>query len=685
MFNIMDKSKIKNNTSVDSISSNDENDLDQLALEGKMNEKELAAFRKKNNIVVPSKNNFDMVNSLFNYNKNTNFNIFDYSKLLPEIITIQCAFRAYQARQKKLLLKYLITRIMMLQKYIRGLETRKKFKRLKRCLELITRIQQCFKRRYKFVYKNATKIQGAIRTVLAKNKYQRKKQRYENSLVNPDEDYYDSSDEDSIKKAREKKKRRELNKQIEKQKKIQEEILRGKENERKKKLEDEAKRQKNRELKKKKLMEKQRLNALKQKEKYKSNNKNQANTFYSYFNDLGGGLDKNGNMSKNGSKTNYFGYGNKKKDKDDDIYDIENEKDTDKIITALLLDKKLMKDTEEMNRLLANENGVKKDVRYKLLQLENPTSKQNKQNKGTSKTDNNYYMNGSLKNKNVEEKNNKVKRIEDKLLEYGKALKQKKAQERVDKLKAEDEQCTFKPKVKKKNAWMKPFANTDFYTRAAQFEERKGKDLDLIKNKVVDPNQKELTFKPKISKEAKKMKRNIEDLYNWNKEKQRKIEDRQKEKQKKEEEELELNQQTTYVNNKSKILLSKKSQENSKIYNDTNNNYGNVIIDMSNNLNMNENDEINTNNQNYEFEPGLWPNNLERKFYDENEELPFALNDKNNNIAYNHLDFLGNKNEFSENRIGENDEEEYENEEGNNLNEEGYNDYHNINNDEDEE
>lgn len=28
-----------------------------------------------------------------------------------------------------------------------------------------------------------------------------------------------------------------------------------------------------------------------------------------------------------------------------------------------------------MNRLLANENGVKKDIRYKLLQLENPVSK----------------------------------------------------------------------------------------------------------------------------------------------------------------------------------------------------------------------------------------------------------------------------------------------------------------------
>ena len=64
---------------------------------------------------------------------------------------------------------------------------------------------------------------------------------------------------------------------------------------------------------------------------------------------------------------------------------------------ALLLDKKLMRDTEEMNRLLANENGVKKDVRYKLLQLENPTSKQNKTNKN-NKTENNYYINGNLRN-----------------------------------------------------------------------------------------------------------------------------------------------------------------------------------------------------------------------------------------------------------------------------------------------
>ena len=290
---------------------------------------------------------------------------------------------------------------------------------------------------------------------------------------------------------------------------------------------------------------------------------------------------------------------------------------------------------------------------------------------------------------------NKGKRIEDKLLEYGKALKQKKAQERVDKLKAEDEQCTFMPNVKKKNAWMKPFANTDFYTRAAQFEERKGKDLDQIKNKVVDPNQKEYTFKPKISKNAKKIKRNINDLYNWNKEKQRKLEDKQKEKKKKEDEEFELNQQSSFVNNRSKILLSKKSRASSKIYNDTNtnNNLGNVIIDMSNNMNnlnnmnsMNENDELNT-NQNYEPAFDLWPNYLERKFYDEKEELPLSLSENknknnNNNKEFNPLDYIADKNEFGDNKIGE---EESENDDNELVDyDEGYNNYHNINNDEEE-
>ena len=647
IFNIMDKSKIKGNAA-ESISSNDENDdINQLMNERNMNEKELADFRKKNNIVVPSKNSFDMVNSLFNYNKNTNFKIFDYSKLLPEIIMIQCAFRAYQARQKKLILKYLMTRITKIQKTVRGMQTRKKYQRLKKCLALITKIQREFRKRYKFVNDKATLIQKAIRKFLAKQKYERKKKRFENSIINPEEDYYDSSDEESIRKCKEKRRKRALDKRIETEKKKQEEIKR-KEKERQAKIANESQKRKDKEMKKLNLLERQRNMAKQQKEKRKKD-KNQANNFFNYFKDIE-------TLDKNNASSNYFGNKNKKKDnKDDDLYDIENEKDIDKIITALLLDKKLMRDNEEMNRLLANENGVKKDVRYKLLQLENPTSKQMKRNKTNS-----YYINGKLKNKIDEE--NTGKRIEDKLLEYGKVLKQKKAQERVDKLKEEDEKCTFKPKIKKKKVWLKPFANKDFYARAAKFEVRKENDLNKIKNKIVDPNLPEYTFKPKISKDAKKIKRNIKDLYKWTQERQKKLEKKQKEKQKKEEEEISLNQQTIFINNKSKVLLTRKSRTSTKNFNDTNtNNFGNVIIDVSNNMNINENDEM---NENIKLGYDLWPNNLERKYYDEKELNPLLEKKTNNIISTNEFNPL--------NLIGNKDEDEKKNEESDDEGEEEY-------------
>ena len=175
MFNIIDKSRNKSSNLNDSLTSNDENDIDIMNNNGKMSDKELAAFRKKNNIVIPSKNNFDMVNSLFNYNKNTNFKIFDYTKVLPEILSIQCAFRSYQARQKHLLLKYLISRITLIQKMIRGVITRQKFKRLKKCLDLIIRIQSNFRRKMYFTVLKVILIQKWIRKYFVRKKYLIKK------------------------------------------------------------------------------------------------------------------------------------------------------------------------------------------------------------------------------------------------------------------------------------------------------------------------------------------------------------------------------------------------------------------------------------------------------------------------------------------------------------------------------
>ena len=563
----------------------------------------------------------------------------------------------------------------MIQKYIRGMQTRKKFQRLKKCLELITRIQRAFRKRFKFVNDKATKIQSEFRKALAKDRYNRKKQRYDTSLVDPEEEYYDSSDEDQIRQVKERKKKRELDRKIEKQKQLQDEIRKGREKERQKRLDNEVKKMKDKEFKRKKSPEKQKkAEAKKQKEKIKKNKK-QAKNFYNYFNDLGG----DGPSNKN---SNYLGIGGgtRKRERKDDLYDLENEKDTDKIISALLLDKNLMRDNEEMNRLLANENGVKKDVRYKLLQLENPTSKQNKNSSVDKNNNNNYYINGNLRSNKNED--NKGKRIEDKLLEYGKALKQKKAQERVNKLKAEEEECTFKPKVRKNKEWMRGFEDKGLKARAALFEKRKEKDLENAKKKIKDPNKGELTFKPKISKNSKNMKRHWKDLLQWGEQRQKRLENQQKEKKKKEDEEFELNQQTSFMGNRSKILLSRKSRASSKNYNynDTNN-LGNDM-NMNNmgmnyvNPGMNENNEF---NENYEPAFDLWPNYLERKFYDEKEEIPLP-GKKNNNNELNNLDFIGNKKEFNENKIGENDEEENEDDDEEGLNEGGYNDYHNINN-----
>ena len=215
-------------------------------------------------------------------------------------------------------------------------------------------------------------------------------------------------------------------------------------------------------MRRKKLKEKQKLLSMNMKDRIKDN-KNKANMFYSYFSDLDGDTEKDKSTITNKNKKYNIP---SKKSKKNDIYDIEKERDVNKIIPALLLDKNLLKDNESMNRLLANENGVKKDIRYKLLQLENPVSKNIRrapvENSKIYISNSNKSSKSTFSLSNINEPKKKGKRIEDKLLDYGKALKQKKAQERVDKLKAEDEECTFKPKLQKR-IFKNNFFNTDFY------------------------------------------------------------------------------------------------------------------------------------------------------------------------------------------------------------------------------
>ena len=163
IFNIMDSSKSKEKVP-DSISSGDEKEVDKFTLgKNEEEEKKYNEYKSNNNIILPSQKNFNMFNNLLNVNKKTNFKIFDYSKFLPEIIKIQCAFRSFCARQRKLYLKYLISRICTIQKFVKGMQTRHKFKRLQKCLKYIIKIQRTFRSWIKKLRNNVTKIQATFR------------------------------------------------------------------------------------------------------------------------------------------------------------------------------------------------------------------------------------------------------------------------------------------------------------------------------------------------------------------------------------------------------------------------------------------------------------------------------------------------------------------------------------------
>ena len=314
--------------------------------------------------------------------------------------------------------------------------------------------------------------------------------------------------------------------------------------------------------------------------------------------------DKNYNNNNKNVKRKSIPYNTKprvyNKNYNEDKYDLNKIKNKDDIIAALLLDKKLMKENEKSNRLLANHKGVSKNVIYELLQIP------------------------------IDERNSD-KKIEDKLMDFGKVLKQKIAQEKIDKLKSQDMQYTFKPLIytQKNNKYMKNINSNDFYKRARQFEERKETHLEKIKTTIVDPEEGEYIFKPKITKKAKNIKRTVDDLFNWNEKKNLKINKKIQEKKEKETEEIETNQNLKHMDDYSKILVTKKSVQ-SKCINIGNSGKKNKYrsSSMNNIKNNNNNDSIE------EIQFDLWPEELNRQFYYKNENLNnqnFILNNNSEN------------------------------------------------------
>ena len=123
------------------------------------------------------------------------------------------------------------------------------------------------------------------------------------------------------------------------------------------------------------------------------------------------------------------------------------------------------------------------------------------------------------------------------------------------------------------------------------------------------------------------------------------------------------------------MLLSRKSKESSK----RNYNYNIIGFDNYEAENNNVEDEYmiiknNNNENNGEIKFDLWPNYLERKFYDDKEEIPLPGTKEG---EYNQLDFIENKKEYNES-----EEEEESKSKSNKIR---FNDFNNINNEDNEE
>ena len=124
----------------------DDFDLEELKIEIKENDNINDSFN------VKSKKAIDI-------GKNTSFKLNEYSKHLDKIIKIQSQIRRIISRNKYILLKYIYSEIILMQRYIRGHLTRVKFRKFLDCLNKIKLIQQFYHRRHMLKVRYVTKIQ----------------------------------------------------------------------------------------------------------------------------------------------------------------------------------------------------------------------------------------------------------------------------------------------------------------------------------------------------------------------------------------------------------------------------------------------------------------------------------------------------------------------------------------------
>jgi hypothetical protein len=83
----------------------------------------------------------------------------EYSNNLNYIIKIQSQVRRMISKNKYIILKYIYSEIILIQKFVRGHLTRVKFKKFLDCLQKIKTIQRLYHRRYSLKVKYAVRIQ----------------------------------------------------------------------------------------------------------------------------------------------------------------------------------------------------------------------------------------------------------------------------------------------------------------------------------------------------------------------------------------------------------------------------------------------------------------------------------------------------------------------------------------------
>eukprot|EP00340_Litonotus_pictus_P002452 CAMPEP_0170519708 /NCGR_PEP_ID=MMETSP0209-20121228/5025_1 /TAXON_ID=665100 ORGANISM="Litonotus pictus, Strain P1" /NCGR_SAMPLE_ID=MMETSP0209 /ASSEMBLY_ACC=CAM_ASM_000301 /LENGTH=1697 /DNA_ID=CAMNT_0010805659 /DNA_START=60 /DNA_END=5153 /DNA_ORIENTATION=+ len=225
-------------------------------------------------------------------------------------------------------------------------------------------------------------------------------------------------------------------------------------------------------------------------------------------------------------------------------------------------------------------------------------------------------------------------RVEDKLIEYGKNAKLKQEAAKYEKNKQFFDEHAYRPKFKAKPRKVsqgkvegQPMERPNFYDRQSNHITKHLQNVEELKSEIKEPEIKELTFKPQISKFASSnfQKRTVDDLYSWQKkvekEKKKKIE----EKEVKEENEVQeaINKKHKISKNSEIILKSKHMNQSNMIGSSmmkVNNekefeddeislNKDEIKLDIENESRINQNilNVMNDNDFSREEELDLWP------------------------------------------------------------------------------